>query len=134
VNGKLGVVPWFGSLNLYSDRWKTLSVRSARENFVFRGDDISVDIVRFMFGGKESKSSWAVHNRFLDDFGPSDQVFDWMADQPAEGPTGRVAWGVDYSAPESTPRWHCVMLCAATDETSVDTMRRMFCCNFLRKR
>jgi hypothetical protein len=22
VNGKLGAVPWFGSLNLYSDRWK----------------------------------------------------------------------------------------------------------------
>jgi hypothetical protein len=27
----------------------------------------------------------------------------------------------------------CLMLCAAKDETSVDTMRRMFCCNFLRK-
>jgi hypothetical protein len=26
-----------------------------------------------------------------------------------------------------------VMLCAAKDETSVDTMRRMFCCKFLRK-
>jgi hypothetical protein len=25
------------------------------------------------------------------------------------------------------------VLCAAKDETSVDTMRRMFCCNFLRK-
>jgi hypothetical protein len=25
------------------------------------------------------------------------------------------------------------MLCAAEDETSVNTMRRMFCCNFLRK-
>jgi hypothetical protein len=25
------------------------------------------------------------------------------------------------------------MLCAAKDEISVDTMRRMFCCNFLRK-
>jgi hypothetical protein len=27
VNGKLGAVPWFGSLNLYSDRWKTLVMR-----------------------------------------------------------------------------------------------------------
>jgi hypothetical protein len=26
-----------------------------------------------------------------------------------------------------------VLLCAAKDETSIDTMRRMFCCNFLRK-
>jgi hypothetical protein len=26
-----------------------------------------------------------------------------------------------------------LVLCAAKDETSVDTMRRMFCCNFLRK-
>jgi hypothetical protein len=26
-----------------------------------------------------------------------------------------------------------LLLCAAKDETSVDTMRRMFCCNFLRK-
>jgi hypothetical protein len=24
---------------------------------------------------------------------PSDQVFDWMADQLSDGPTGRVAWG-----------------------------------------
>jgi hypothetical protein len=28
----------------------------------------------------------------LDDFGPNDQVFDWMADGLAEGPTGLVAW------------------------------------------
>jgi Protein of unknown function (DUF 659) len=28
---------------------------------------------------------------------------------------------------------HCLLLCAAKDETSVDTMRRMFCCNFLQK-
>jgi hypothetical protein len=27
----------------------------------------------------------------------------------------------------------CQVLCAAKDETSVDTMRRMFCCNFLWK-
>jgi hypothetical protein len=26
-----------------------------------------------------------------------------------------------------------LLLCAAKNETSVDTMRRMFCCNFLRK-
>jgi hypothetical protein len=29
----------------------------------------------------------------LDDFGPSDQVFDWMAGRLTEDPTGRVAWG-----------------------------------------
>jgi hypothetical protein len=28
---------------------------------------------------------------FLDNFGPSDQVFDWMGDRLAEVPTGRVA-------------------------------------------
>jgi hypothetical protein len=28
---------------------------------------------------------------------------------------------------------HRGVLCAAKDKTSVDTMRRMFCCNFLRK-
>jgi hypothetical protein len=27
----------------------------------------------------------------LDDFGPSDQVFDWMADRLADGPTGLAA-------------------------------------------
>jgi hypothetical protein len=31
-------------------------------------------------------------------FGPSDKVSDWIADRLAEGPTGLVAWGVDYSA------------------------------------
>jgi hypothetical protein len=46
----------------------------------------------------------------LDDFGPSDQVFDWMDDRLAESHTGRVAWGVDYSASVSTPRWHCVII------------------------
>jgi hypothetical protein len=29
----------------------------------------------------------------LDDFGPSDQVFDWMADRLADGPTRLVVWG-----------------------------------------
>jgi hypothetical protein len=29
--------------------------------------------------------------------------------------------------------WQDRVLCAAKDETSVDTMRRIFCCNFLRK-
>jgi hypothetical protein len=33
-----------------------------------------------------------------------------MADRLAEGPTGRVAWGFDYSASVSTPRWHCVVI------------------------
>jgi hypothetical protein len=30
--------------------------------------------------------------------GPSDKVSDWIACQLAEGSTGIVAWGVDYSA------------------------------------
>jgi hypothetical protein len=46
----------------------------------------------------------------LDAIGPSDQVFDWMADRLAEGPTGRLAWGVDYSASVSTSRWHRVII------------------------
>jgi hypothetical protein len=43
-------------------------------------------------------------------FGPSDKVSDWIADRLAEGPTGIVAWVVDYSALESSPRWHCVII------------------------
>jgi hypothetical protein len=42
--------------------------------------------------------------------GPSDQVFDWMADRLAEGPTGIVSWGVDYSAVVTSLRWHCVII------------------------
>jgi hypothetical protein len=26
------------------------------------------------------------------DFGPSDKIFDWMADRPSDGPTGLFAW------------------------------------------
>jgi hypothetical protein len=32
------------------------------------------------------------------------------ADRLANGPTGRVACGVDYSASVSTPRWHRVII------------------------
>jgi hypothetical protein len=46
----------------------------------------------------------------LGDFGPSVKVFDWMTDRLAEGPTGLVAWGVDYSASVSSPRWRCVII------------------------
>jgi hypothetical protein len=46
----------------------------------------------------------------LDDIGSNNQVFDLMADRIADGPTGRVAWAVDYSASVSTPRWHCVII------------------------
>jgi hypothetical protein len=35
--------------------------------------------------------------------------------------------------PTNVPMLLGLVLCAAKDETSVDTMRRMFCCNFLRK-
>jgi hypothetical protein len=31
-------------------------------------------------------------------FSPSDKASDWKADRLAEGPTGIVAWRVDYSA------------------------------------
>jgi hypothetical protein len=40
----------------------------------------------------------------LGDFGPSDQVFDLMADRLAEGSTGLVVWGVHYSVSVSSPR------------------------------
>jgi hypothetical protein len=43
-------------------------------------------------------------------FSPSDKVSDWIADRLAEGPTGIGAWGVDYSASMSSPRWHCVVI------------------------
>jgi hypothetical protein len=33
-----------------------------------------------------------------------------MGDRLAEGPTGLVAWGIDYSASVSIPRWHCVII------------------------
>jgi hypothetical protein len=41
--------------------------------------------------------------------GPSDKVSDRIADRLAEGPTGIGAWGVDYSALVSSPRWQCVI-------------------------
>jgi hypothetical protein len=37
------------------------------------------------------------------------------------------------SGMKNTGKSSDAVLCAAKDETSVDTMRRMFCCNFLRK-
>jgi hypothetical protein len=43
-------------------------------------------------------------------FSPSGKVSDWIADRLAQGPTGIGAWGVDYSALVSLPRWHCVIV------------------------
>jgi hypothetical protein len=43
-------------------------------------------------------------------FSPSDKASDWIADRLADGPTGIGAWGVDYSALVSPPRWHCVII------------------------
>jgi hypothetical protein len=40
-------------------------------------------------------------------FGPSEKASDWIANRLAEGTTDIVAWGVDYSAVVSSPRWHC---------------------------
>jgi hypothetical protein len=40
-------------------------------------------------------------------FGPSVKVSDWIADRLTKGPTGIGAWGPDYSALVSSPRWHC---------------------------
>jgi hypothetical protein len=38
----VGCSPVVQDLNLYSDRWKSLSCWSARDNIVFRGDDIPI--------------------------------------------------------------------------------------------
>jgi hypothetical protein len=43
-------------------------------------------------------------------FSQSGKVSDWMADRLAEGRTGIGAWGVDYSALMSLPRWHFVII------------------------
>jgi hypothetical protein len=43
-------------------------------------------------------------------FSPSDKTSDWIADRLGEGPTGIVAWGVDYSTVESSLRRHCVII------------------------
>jgi hypothetical protein len=42
-----------------------------------------------------------------------DRVIQYLigwADRLAEGPTGRVACGIDYSASVSTPRWYIVII------------------------
>jgi hypothetical protein len=43
-------------------------------------------------------------------FSPSDKVSDWIADRLTEVSTGTGAWGVDYSAFVSLPRWHYVIV------------------------
>jgi hypothetical protein len=43
-------------------------------------------------------------------FSPSDKVSDWISDRLVEGPTDIAAWGVDYFAVVSSPRWHCVII------------------------
>jgi hypothetical protein len=43
-------------------------------------------------------------------FSPSDKASDWITSRLADGPTGTFAWGVDYSALVSSPRWHCVII------------------------
>jgi hypothetical protein len=58
----------------------------------------------------------------------------WVAQQ-------RVANGLSKKPPETADRMYAAseqvydyrVLCAAKDETSVEFMGRMFCCNFLRK-
>jgi hypothetical protein len=42
----------------------------------------------------------------FESFSSSDKVSHWIADRLAEGPKGIDAWGVDYSALVSSPRWH----------------------------
>jgi hypothetical protein len=42
-----------------------------------------------------------------------DRVIQYLigwADRLAEGPTDRVACGIDYSASLSASRWHCVLI------------------------
>jgi hypothetical protein len=46
----------------------------------------------------------------LDASGPSDQVFDLMADRLADGPTGLAAQEDYHPASVSTPRWNCVII------------------------
>jgi hypothetical protein len=43
-------------------------------------------------------------------FSPIDKASDWIADRLAEGPTGVVAWGFDYSVVVPSPRWHCLII------------------------
>jgi hypothetical protein len=43
-------------------------------------------------------------------FSPSDKASDWIANRLADGPTGIGAWGVDYSALVSLPRWQFVII------------------------
>jgi hypothetical protein len=43
-------------------------------------------------------------------FGPSDKVSDRIVDRLADGPTCIAAWGVDYAALVSSPRWHSVII------------------------
>jgi hypothetical protein len=43
-------------------------------------------------------------------FGLNDKVSDWIARRLAEGPKGIAAWGVDYFALVSLPRWHCAII------------------------
>jgi hypothetical protein len=43
-------------------------------------------------------------------FGPSDKVFDGIADRLADGPSRIGAWGFEYSALESSPCWHCEII------------------------
>jgi hypothetical protein len=43
-------------------------------------------------------------------FSPSDKASDWIADRPAEGPPGIVAWGVELSALVSSQRWLCEII------------------------
>jgi hypothetical protein len=60
-----------------------------------------------------SDPSGAADDSKLSGFGccsPSDKASDWIADRLAEGPTGIVAWGVDYSAVVSSQRWHCLII------------------------
>jgi hypothetical protein len=43
-------------------------------------------------------------------FGPSGKVSDCITDRLAEGLTDIVAFGIDYFALVSSPRWHCVII------------------------
>jgi hypothetical protein len=51
-----------------------------------------------------------------------------LATEDSEQPLG---FGESY--PSTIPATHRLLLCDAKDETSVEIMGRMFCCNFLRK-
>jgi hypothetical protein len=60
-------------------------------------------------------------------------VFAKVKTAPENSPAPITNPRVDVSVTNGGSPWDMPVLCVAKDETSVDIMCRMFCCNFLRK-